>query len=65
MTTVRLERTFDASAEAVFDAWTRPEVLRRWWAAGKGWTTPEAEVETVAVATGAARGIGRGPAVPA
>lgn len=45
MTTVRLERTFDASAEAVFDAWTHPEVLRRWWAAGEDWTTPEAEVD--------------------
>lgn len=28
--TVRVERTFEASAEAVFDAWTNPEVLRRW-----------------------------------
>ena len=29
--TVRVERTFDASVEAVFDAWTNPEVLKRWW----------------------------------
>jgi len=31
--TVRVERTFEASAEAVFDAWTNPEALRRWWKA--------------------------------
>jgi uncharacterized protein YndB with AHSA1/START domain len=29
--TVRIERTYDATPEAVFDAWTNPEVLRRWW----------------------------------
>jgi len=42
---LRLERTFDAPAEAVFDAWTNPEVLRRWWAAAPGWSTPLAEVD--------------------
>jgi uncharacterized protein YndB with AHSA1/START domain len=26
---VRIERTFVASAEEVFDAWTSPEVMRR------------------------------------
>jgi uncharacterized protein YndB with AHSA1/START domain len=44
-TGLRLERTFDASAEEVFDAWTNPEVLRRWWAAGADWRTPTAEVD--------------------
>ena len=44
-TALRLERTFDASREAVFDAWTNPEVLRRWWAAGPDWETPLAEVD--------------------
>ncbi len=29
--TVRVERTFTAPVEAVFDAWTNPEVLKRWW----------------------------------
>jgi uncharacterized protein YndB with AHSA1/START domain len=24
-------RTFDAPARAVFEAWTRPELFRRWW----------------------------------
>ena len=42
---LRLERAFAAPPEAVFDAWTSPEVLRRWWAAGPDWTTPEAEVD--------------------
>jgi glutathione S-transferase len=31
--TVRVERTYEAPVEAVFDAWTNPEVLRRWWKA--------------------------------
>lgn len=43
--TLRLERTFDAPPEAVFDAWTNPEVLRRWWASDPRWRTPVAEVD--------------------
>ena len=31
---VRIERTFDAPAEDVFDAWTSAEVMRRWFHAG-------------------------------
>lgn len=31
--TVRVERTYEAPADAVFDAWTNPEVLKRWWKA--------------------------------
>jgi uncharacterized protein YndB with AHSA1/START domain len=42
---VRIERTFGASAEDVFDAWTSPEVLRRWFHCAPDWTTPEAEVD--------------------
>jgi uncharacterized protein YndB with AHSA1/START domain len=44
-TELRMERRFDAAPEAVFDAWTNPEVLRRWWAAAPGWETPSAEVD--------------------
>jgi uncharacterized protein YndB with AHSA1/START domain len=44
-TTLRLERTFDASAEDVFDAWTNPEVLRRWWKVEPDGTVPIAEVD--------------------
>jgi uncharacterized protein YndB with AHSA1/START domain len=43
--TLRLERTFQAPAEAVFDAWTSEEVLRRWWHTERGWETSEAEVD--------------------
>ena len=42
---VRIERTFDAPAEAVFDAWTSPEVMRRWYHAGPDWETPQAQVD--------------------
>jgi uncharacterized protein YndB with AHSA1/START domain len=42
---LRIERTYAASAEEVFDAWTSAEVLRRWLHAGEHWTTPVAEVD--------------------
>jgi uncharacterized protein YndB with AHSA1/START domain len=43
--TLRMERTFQAPAAKVFDAWTSEEVMRRWWHAEVGWETPEAEVD--------------------
>ena len=43
--TLHIERTFEAPAEAVFDAWTSEEVLLRWWHAGHDWETTEAEVD--------------------
>jgi uncharacterized protein YndB with AHSA1/START domain len=42
---VRIARTFAASAEEVFDAWTNPEVMRRWLHCAPDWGTPEAEVD--------------------
>ncbi len=42
---VRIERTFAAAPEEVFDAWTSPEVMRRWFHCGPDWDTPEAEVD--------------------
>jgi uncharacterized protein YndB with AHSA1/START domain len=42
---VRIERTFDAPAQDVFDAWTSPDVMRRWLHCGPDWETPEAEVD--------------------
>jgi uncharacterized protein YndB with AHSA1/START domain len=42
---VRIERTFDAPAEDVFDAWTSPEVIRRWFIPQDGWQEPSAEVD--------------------
>jgi uncharacterized protein YndB with AHSA1/START domain len=43
--TVHIERTFQAPAERVFDAWTSPEVMRRWWQVERDWETAEAEVD--------------------
>jgi uncharacterized protein YndB with AHSA1/START domain len=42
---LRLERTFDAPVQAVFDAWMSTHALRRWWPAGPDWETPVAEVD--------------------
>jgi uncharacterized protein YndB with AHSA1/START domain len=42
---LRIERTFDAPAEAVFDAWTSEDVMRRWYHAGPDWETPDVEVD--------------------
>ena len=42
---VRIERTFAAAAADVFDAWTSPEVMRRWFHPAPDWDTPEVEVD--------------------
>ncbi len=42
---VRIERTFEASAEDVFDAWTSEEVIGRWFIPQDGWQEPSAEVD--------------------
>jgi uncharacterized protein YndB with AHSA1/START domain len=42
---LRIERVFAAPAEDVFDAWTSPEVMRRWFHCAPDWETPEAEVD--------------------
>ena len=42
---VHIERTFAASAGDVFDAWTSPEVMRRWFHCAPDWDTPEAQVD--------------------
>ena len=42
---MRIERSFAATAAQVFDAWTNPEVMRRWFRPAPGWSTPEAEVD--------------------
>lgn len=43
--TLRMQRTFSAPAEAVFEAWTSAEVLKRWWHASHDWETTEASVD--------------------
>jgi uncharacterized protein YndB with AHSA1/START domain len=42
---LEIERTFDAPAQEVFDAWTSEEVLRRWFHGDPEWETPTAEVD--------------------
>ena len=42
---LNITRTYQASAERVFDAWTSAEVMRRWWQVERAWTTSEAEVD--------------------
>jgi uncharacterized protein YndB with AHSA1/START domain len=42
---LRLTRRFAAPRERVFDAWTDPLLLSRWWAALQGWETSWAEVD--------------------
>jgi uncharacterized protein YndB with AHSA1/START domain len=43
--TLRIERAFQAPAQAVFDAWTSEEMMRRWFHGHHDWETPEAEVD--------------------
>jgi uncharacterized protein YndB with AHSA1/START domain len=42
---LRVRRRFAAPPAAVFDAWTDPEVLRRWWAAQPTWTSPGCDLD--------------------
>jgi uncharacterized protein YndB with AHSA1/START domain len=53
-----LSRAFDAPRRLVFDAWTRPDLLMRWYGA-KGWTLVECEVDLRV--GGAWRFLSRGP----
>jgi uncharacterized protein YndB with AHSA1/START domain len=57
--TLRMQRTFAAPAQAVFDAWTSEEVMRRWFHDERGWETPEAEVDLRV--GGAVRAVMRNP----
>lgn len=45
MESVRLERGFAGTPEEVFDAWTNPEVLTRWWAMRPTQSSPGCEVD--------------------
>ncbi len=44
-TKLALKRTFDASADRVFAAFTNEEVMRRWWHVEHDWETVGAEVD--------------------
>lgn len=43
-TELRLTRTFDAPRAIVFNAWTDPHQIARWWGPA-GWTNPVCEVD--------------------
>ncbi|HVK84366.1 MAG TPA: SRPBCC domain-containing protein [Kofleriaceae bacterium] len=38
---VVITRTFNAHARIVFEAWTKPELMRRWWVPKSCDSTPE------------------------
>lgn len=40
-----MTRTFDAPRELVFDAWTKPELLRQWLGVFGGWSMAVCEVD--------------------
>lgn len=42
---IRIARAFDAPRTLVFDAWTKPELIRRWLLGPPGWTMTVCEVE--------------------
>lgn len=42
--TLRIQRTFKASREKIFSAWTDPQELKNWWGPA-GYTTPSAEID--------------------
>jgi uncharacterized protein YndB with AHSA1/START domain len=44
-TAIRIERTFRATPESVFAAWTSEKMLRRWYQPAADWDTPVAEVD--------------------
>jgi uncharacterized protein YndB with AHSA1/START domain len=44
---VAMTRVFDAPRHLVFEAWTRPELLKRWLGARAGWTLAVCEVDLV------------------
>jgi len=42
---IAMTRVFDAPRRLVFDAWTKPELLRRWLGVRAGWTMVVCEVD--------------------
>lgn len=48
---IRMTRTFDAPRALVFDAFVRPELVRRWLLGPDGWTMPVCEIDARAGGT--------------
>lgn len=56
---IAMTRVFNAPARLVFDAWTKPELIRRWLGVRAGWTMAVCEVDLRV--GGAYRFVWRGP----
>jgi uncharacterized protein YndB with AHSA1/START domain len=56
---IALSRVFDAQARLVFDAYTKPELLRRWLGVQPGWTFAVCEIDLRV--GGSYRWVWRGP----
>ena len=56
---IAMTRAFDAPRSLVFDAWTRPELLKRWLGVRGGWSLAVCEVDLRV--GGAYRFVWRGP----
>jgi uncharacterized protein YndB with AHSA1/START domain len=56
---IAMTRVFDAPAKLVFDAWTKPELIKRWLGVRAGWTMAVCEVDLRV--GGAYRFVWRGP----
>jgi len=56
---IAMTRAFDATRSLVFDAWTRPDLLKRWLGVRGGWTFAVCEVDLRV--GGAYRFVWRGP----
>jgi uncharacterized protein YndB with AHSA1/START domain len=44
-TVLMVQRTINASAERLFDAWTKPELMKKWFRATEKMSTPSAEAD--------------------
>ncbi|MDP3938433.1 MAG: SRPBCC domain-containing protein [Deltaproteobacteria bacterium] len=44
-TSVQIKRTLRAPRAKIFEAFTSPEALKRWWMPGDGFSVPSAEVD--------------------
>ena len=42
---IAMTRVFDAPARLIFDAWTKPELIKRWLGVRAGWTMEVCEVD--------------------
>lgn len=56
---IAMTRVFDAPRRLVFDAWTKPELLKRWLGVRAGWTMEVCDVDLKV--GGAYRYVWRGP----